>query len=66
MTTTALELDQGSPGARVLTRRNVERGLSVLSPILLLLLWELGATVGWIDTRFFPAPSAIFKEAEGI
>jgi NitT/TauT family transport system permease protein len=34
--------------------------LSVLSPLFLLGLWELSAQVHVIDTRFFPAPSAIF------
>lgn len=63
MTNAAIELDEGQGQARFLTRRNVERGLSVLSPLLLLLVWQLGAAVGWVDTRFFPAPSAIFAEA---
>lgn len=44
-------------------RRWFERTLSVLSPLLLLALWQLGAAVGYIDTRFFPAPSAVFEEA---
>jgi NitT/TauT family transport system permease protein len=30
-----------------------------LSPVFLLLLWEASARVGWIDQRFFPAPSSI-------
>ena len=38
----------------------VERALSVVSPLLLLGLWELCARLGLIDTRFFPAPSSIF------
>ncbi len=37
-----------------------ERLLSVLSPVLLLAIWEVLAHVGVIDTRFFPAPSSIF------
>jgi ABC-type nitrate/sulfonate/bicarbonate transport system permease component len=36
--------------------------LSVLSPLVLLALWETCAHVGWVDTRFFPAPSAILRE----
>ena len=39
----------------------MERLLFVLSPLALLALWEIGATLQWIDTRFFPAPSVIFK-----
>ncbi len=38
----------------------LERLLSVLSPLLLLGLWEMLARVAVIDTRFFPAPSSIF------
>ncbi len=43
-----------------LTRARGERLLSVLSPILLLALWEAAARTGWIDRRFFPAPSEAF------
>ena len=38
-----------------------ERLISVLSPLLLLGLWELLARLSVIDTRFFPAPSSIFR-----
>jgi len=31
-----------------------------LSPIAILLLWELSARQGWINPAFFPAPSTIF------
>jgi len=36
-----------------------DRLIGLLSPALLLLLWEGCAQVGWIDQRFFPAPSRI-------
>lgn len=36
-----------------------DRLLSVLSPFLLLAVWEYTAWAGLIDTRFFPAPSHI-------
>ena len=49
--------------ARWLNRANVERLLSVLSPIVLLAIWELAALFGWMDTRFFPAPSEVFRAA---
>jgi ABC-type nitrate/sulfonate/bicarbonate transport system permease component len=63
-TSTIAELDSAKEEpARLWTKRNVERFLSVISPIILLLLWQLGAAVGWIDTRFFPSPAAIFEEA---
>jgi NitT/TauT family transport system permease protein len=41
-------------------RPMAERTLSVLSPLILLGLWEVLARVTIIDTRFFPAPSSIF------
>jgi NitT/TauT family transport system permease protein len=47
-------------GSSFISRATVERGLSVLSPLILLGLWELSAQVRLIDTRFFPAPSSIF------
>jgi ABC-type nitrate/sulfonate/bicarbonate transport system permease component len=36
-----------------------ERVISFFSPLALLLLWELSAQAGWIDMRFFPAPTVI-------
>ena len=36
-----------------------ERLVSILSPVLLLAVWELAGRTGAIDTRFFPPPSAI-------
>jgi NitT/TauT family transport system permease protein len=36
-----------------------ERAVSVVSPILLLAIWELAGRAGLLDARFFPAPSAI-------
>ena len=38
-----------------------DRLISFASPIALLLLWEVLARIGVIDTRFFPAPSHILK-----
>lgn len=38
----------------------LEKALSVVSPMVLLGVWEALARVGIIDTRFFPAPSSIF------
>src|ERR1700704_1846047 len=46
---------------RLLSLRGRDRILSVVSPIGLLLVWEVAARVGLIDTRFFPAPSAILS-----
>jgi len=40
-------------------RRNLERTIMIVSPILVLGLWELCAYLRLVDTRFFPAPSSI-------
>jgi ABC-type nitrate/sulfonate/bicarbonate transport system permease component len=37
-----------------------DRALSIISPIVLLAIWEAGAIAGVVDTRFFPAPTKIF------
>lgn len=37
------------------------RTLGLLTPICFAALWELGASQGFIDTRFFPAPSMIAR-----
>ena len=47
-------------------QRRIEKTLSVLSPLALLALWQLAALAGEVDTRFFPAPSAVFEEAWGM
>ena len=50
--------DMGKSG-RVLTRMPV----GLISPLLLLALWELAARTGTINTTFFPAPSTIIGTA---
>ena len=42
-----------------LNARRRERLMSIGSPLGLLLAWELAARFGFIDVRFFPAPSTI-------
>ena len=42
-----------------LSLRDRDRILSIVSPIGLLLVWEIAARTGLIDVRFFPAPSSI-------
>ena len=49
------------PRQRALSLRDRDRILSIASPVGLLLLWELAADAGLIDTRFFPAPSSILS-----
>jgi NitT/TauT family transport system permease protein len=44
-----------------LSLRSRDRLLGIASPIGLFLLWELASRAGMIDTRFFPAPSAVFS-----
>jgi NitT/TauT family transport system permease protein len=36
--------------------------ISLLTPVILLALWEAAAQLGWIDTRFFSSPSSIFQQ----
>jgi ABC-type nitrate/sulfonate/bicarbonate transport system permease component len=38
-----------------------EQMLGILSPVLLILLWEAAARLAWIDTRFFPAPTSVMS-----
>jgi ABC-type nitrate/sulfonate/bicarbonate transport system permease component len=39
---------------------NRDRLINLLSPIVLLLLWEAAVRTGMLDARFFPAPSKVF------
>lgn len=43
-----------------------DRLISVLSPFVLLAVWELSARLGMIDTRFFPAPLTILHTLIGL
>ena len=45
--------------AQRLTARRRERLMSIGSPLGLLLIWEIAGRLGFIDVRFFPAPSTI-------
>ncbi len=57
-------LVEGETGnRRRISRANVERFISICSPLFLLAIWEIAAQTGRIDTRFFPAPSAVFRTA---
>jgi 1,4-dihydroxy-2-naphthoate octaprenyltransferase len=40
--------------------RGWTRWLSLVSPLLLLGLWELAVTVGWLNRIFYPPPSEVF------
>lgn len=43
--------------------RTLSGGSRLLSPLLLLVLWEAGSRLGWISGAVVPAPSAIFAAA---
>lgn len=43
-------------------RRAMEAASAVLVPLVLLGLWQLAATRGWIDERLYPAPTTIVEE----
>jgi NitT/TauT family transport system permease protein len=45
-----------------MSSKALNRILSVLTPALLLLAWEIASRTQLIDSRFFSSPSAIFKE----
>ncbi len=45
---------------RVAAKRR-DRLISIASPVGLLVAWELAAQLGFIDVRFFPAPSSILR-----
>ena len=44
----------------MLSAGNRDRLISLASPLILLLGWEVAVRAGWLDARFFPAPSKIF------
>src|SRR5258708_26698112 len=52
-------ISTGSQGASKMSARTRDRLLNIISPLALLVLWELCARFGFIDTRFFPAPSTV-------
>jgi NitT/TauT family transport system permease protein len=43
-----------------ISQRNRDRLISIASPLLLLLVWELLVRASVLDARFFPAPSRIY------
>jgi NitT/TauT family transport system permease protein len=53
---TAAEAERPKLG---ISSQNKERLLSIFSPFLLLILWEVLVQAGLLDKRFFPAPSSI-------
>jgi sulfonate transport system permease protein len=45
-------------------RRALEITLAIAVPVVLLVLWQLASTQGWVDRRLYPAPTDIFDEAQ--
>lgn len=54
----SLAIARDSRHARKLSTRDAL--LAILTPVVLLLVWELAARMGWIDSRLFTPPSEIF------
>lgn len=52
----------GSTSVFHIAENTRDRLISLFSPVILIGIWELAAQFGWIDIRFFPAPSSIFRE----
>jgi NitT/TauT family transport system permease protein len=57
--TTTTRFSGGARPASSPNAANVQWLLPIVSPLFLLLVWEIGAMTGRVDTRFFPAPSTI-------
>lgn len=51
------------PQAWVRRRRIEAIALGVATPVILVVLWQISADQGWIDTRFFPSPARIVDAA---
>jgi len=61
----ATELVDIGEQARLSARRR-ERVMSFASPLGLLLIWEIAGRLGFVDVRFFPAPSSIIGVMAGM
>lgn len=44
-------------------RKQIDIGLSIMTPVVLLVLWQLAADQHWIDPRIFTPPSQIARSA---
>jgi len=52
-----------APRAHRRRRRLLETGLGIGVPVLLLVFWQLASSLGWVDSRSYPAPTTILDEA---
>jgi NitT/TauT family transport system permease protein len=46
-------------GKHKLSRQSQDRIITFISPLVLLVLWEISVRLGLLDARFFPAPTSI-------
>jgi sulfonate transport system permease protein len=50
------------PNKYLRRRRIVETTLAIAFPVAILTLWQIAASAGWVDRRFYPPPSDIAGE----
>ena len=56
----AAEID---PVAHARHTHRVNLFLGWLTPTILIAVWQVSASIGWLDTRFFPSPTTIVRTA---
>lgn len=54
-----IEIEKRNDNSRKLSNKSKQRILSILSPISLLIVWEVLVRVHILDSRFFPTPTTI-------
>ncbi|GAA1906448.1 ABC transporter permease [Arthrobacter gandavensis] len=58
----APRMSDKDPARYARSQRLRSRILGIGTPVILLLAWQIAASVGAVDARFFPAPTTIFAE----
>ncbi len=51
--------------ARKADQARENRLLSIATPVVFLLAWEVAGQIGWLPQRFFPPPSRIARKRPG-
>lgn len=51
------------PAAYARRRRSFEVAIAFVAPISFFALWQIASTSGWLDERFFPAPTTVWSTA---
>lgn len=54
-----IEIEKKQGSTKALSNKWKNRILTIVSPIALLVLWEIFVRVNWLDSRFFPTPTTI-------